>query len=107
MNEIPDFTYDPSSSLATSDNNSGEVLATDQPTTISGSSIFPESTRIVSAPAIPDLPYDAIFNPTKPLPHVEPWPTPAPGAGSPAAASPRSAGLGSSAYSSGLEGWDK
>jgi len=75
-----------------------DVLDTTKPIGISGSSINPESTRVVSISAPPDLPYESIYTAPPLRPVTFPVVPPVGVAGSPLPAGSRSAGLGSSAY---------
>jgi hypothetical protein len=83
------------------------AVATDTPTSISGSSIFAESTRNGSIPEPANLPFEAIYSAKPPTPVTFPATTPSGVSGSPAAPGRVSSGLGSSAYTSPLPGFDK
>jgi hypothetical protein len=106
---VPPFTYgatEPNSPVSSpTPSPQGSPVSTDAPIGIGGSSVFPESTRLISAPSIPNKPFESIYESAKPLPHVEPLPTPGAGAGTPSAPGPRSSGLGNSAINGPLPGW--
>jgi hypothetical protein len=110
MKTIPSSSsYDePIPTLGVVDETSSNLVGIDRPIGFGGSSIFEQSTRGTGGPRPPDLPYEAIYSATKQEGVVRfPQTTPSGVSGSPAASSRQSSGLGSSAYSTPLEGFDK
>ena len=74
---------------------------------IGGNSLFAESTRNTSGPLAPNLPFEAVYR-EKPLrPVTFPQTVPVASIGSPAPGANYNGGLGSSAYSSPLPGFDR